>query len=202
MKIIKYEKMHDGNYQVYLDNNKKIIIHEDIILKHKLLYKEEIDDKLYKLLEKENNDYDIYNKCVKYIAVRLRSIHEIRGYMKRKNISNELIQETIDKLLVNNYLDDERFTKAFINDKLNFTTMGPYRIQMELKKHNIDNSIIVKYINEIDKNQIDEKINKQITKLMKSNKNRAYLKNKIYNNLINLGYQSDVILDNLRKYDI
>ena len=194
--------MHDGNYQVYLDNNKKIIIHEDIILKHKLLYKEEIDDKLYKLLEKENNDYDIYNKCVKYIAVRLRSIHEIRGYMKRKNISNELIQETIDKLLVNNYLDDERFTKAFINDKLNFTTMGPYRIQMELKKHNIDNSIIVKYINEIDKNQIDEKINKQITKLMKSNKNRAYLKNKIYNNLINLGYQSDVILDNLRKYDI
>ncbi len=201
MKIIKYEKKGNNNYKIYLDNDKKIIINEDVILKHKLLYKKEIDEFLLEEILQDNNNYDIYNKCVKYIGVRLRSTNEIKEYMQRKNVDNNLIEETIEKLKKHKLLDDEIFTKAFIKDKLNFTTMGPYRIELELKKHKIDNNIIYKYINDIDYNLLEEKINKQITKLIKSNKNKPNLKNKIYNNLINLGYSSELILNNLNKYN-
>lgn len=202
MKIIKYEKKGNNNYKIYLDNDKKIIINEDVILKHKLLYKKEIDEFLLEKILQDNNNYDIYNKCVKYIGVRLRSTNEIKEYMQRKNVDNNLIEETIEKLKKHKLLDDEIFTKAFIKDKLNFTTMGPYRIELELKKHKIDNNIIYKYINDIDYNLLEEKINKQITKLIKSNKNKPNLKNKIYNNLINLGYSSELILNNLNKYNL
>lgn len=202
MKIIKYEKKGNNNYNIYLDNNKKITINEDVILKHKLLYKKEIDEFLLEEILQDNNNYDIYNKCVKYIGVRLRSTNEIREYMQRKNVDVSLIEDTILKLTKHKLLDDEVFTKAFIKDKLNFTTMGPYRIEQELKKHKIDNNIIYKYINEIDYSFLEEKINKQITKLIKSNKNKPNLKNKIYTNLINLGYSSELINDNLNKYNL
>lgn len=202
MKIIRYEKKGNNNYNIYLDNNKKITINEDVILKHKLLYKKEIDEFLLEEIIKDNNNYDIYNKCVKYIGVRLRSINEIREYMQRKNVEDSLIEDTITRLINNKLLDDEIFTKAFIKDKLNFTTMGPYRIELELKKHHIDNNIISKYINDIDYNILENKINKQITKLIKSNKNKPNLKNKIYTNLLNLGYSSELILDNLNKYNL
>lgn len=202
MEIIKYEKKSNGNYQIYLDDGRKIKINEDIILKHKLLYKKEIDEFLLEEIIADNNNYDIYNKCVNYIGVRLRSIHEMKEYMQRKNVSLELIDETIERLIKNKLLDDEIFTKAFIKDKLNFTTMGPYRIEMELKKNNIDNSIISKYISEIDNDIINNKLDKQINKLIKSNKNKPNLKNKIYNNLLNLGYSSSMILDNLNKYNL
>ena len=201
MKIVRYEKKSNGNYLVYFDNNQNIKLNEEVILKYKLLYKNESDEFLYNNILQDNNNYDIYNKCVKYIGVRLRSINEITEYMKNKNVSSELIIETIDRLLKNKLLDDEIFTKAFINDKLNFTTMGPYKIEMELKKHNIDNNIISKYINSIDYELIDQKINKQIMKLIKNNHGKPNLKNKIYNNLLNLGYQSSQILDNLSKYN-
>jgi len=200
MKIIKYEKKADNKYQIYLENDKKITLHEDVILKNKLLFKKYIDTSLLETLLHENDNYDIYNKCVKYISVRLRSINEIKEYMQRKNIDSNLIEETIDKLIKNNLLNDERFTKAFIKDKLNFTTMGPYRIELELKKHHIDNSIINKYIHEIDYNFLEEKINKQINKLIKSGKNKPNLKTKIYNNLLQHGYSSEMILNNLNKY--
>ena len=167
MKIIKYVKKNNNNYDIYLDNDKKITINEDIILKHKLLFKKEIDDKLLKELNKDNDDYDIYNKCVKYIGVRLRSTNEIKEYMKRKNIDDNLIYKTIEKLNKNKLLDDEAFTKAFIHDKLNFTTMGPYKIRLELTKHKIDNSVIDKYIYDIDEEFLNDKINKQINKLLK-----------------------------------
>ena len=202
VKILKYEKKGNNNYKIYFDDCKVITINEDVILKYKLLYKKEIDEFLLNDMIQDNNNYDIYNKCVKYIGVRLRSINEIREYMKKKGVSDNLIEDTILNLKKHKLLDDDIFTKAFIKDKLNFTTMGPYRIELELRKHNIDNNIINKYIGNIDYEILKEKINKQIIKLIKSNKNKANLKNKIYNNLINLGYSSEFILDNLSKYDL
>ena len=202
MEIIKYEKKSNGNYLVYLDNNQSIKLNEEIILKYKLLYKKNIDEFLLKDILEDNNNYDIYNKCVKYIGVRLRSVNEMHEYMQKKNVSPKLIDSTINKLIKNKLLDDEVFTKAFVNDKLNFTTMGPYRIELELKKHNINEYIISKYINDIDNDFLTEKINKQISKLIKSNHGKTNLKNRIYNNLINLGYRSDFILENLNKYDL
>ena len=202
MKIIKYEKKPGGNYLVYFDNDTKIKLNEDIILKYKLLYKEEIDEFLLEDIINDNNNYDIYNKCVNYIGVRLRSINEIKEYMERKRVTPEVMDDTINRLIKNKLLDDEVFTKAFIKDKLNFTTMGPYRIKQELERNKIDSSIIDKYINEIDYDMLAEKINKQINKLIKSNRKKTDLKNKIYHNLLNLGYSSEFILENLNKYDV
>ncbi len=199
MKILKYSKKNNDSYDIYLDDNRKKTINEDIILKYKLLYKKEIDDSLLDELINDNNNYDIYNKCVKYIGVRLRSTNEIKEYMKRKNIDDNLIYETIEKLNKNKLLDDEAFTKAFIHDKLNFTTMGPYKIRLELMKHKIDNSVIDKYIYDIDEDFLEEKINKQITKLLKKKNTN---KNKIYHYLLNLGYSSELILNSLNKYNL
>ena len=202
MKIIKYQKKGNNNYEVFLDNEKKYTLNEDVILKHKLLYKKEIDNFLLDEILQDNANYDIYNKCVKYIGVRLRSIYEIKEFMQRKNVSPELQEDTIQKLLSKKLLDDDAFTKAFVNDKIHFTTMGPYRIAAELKKHHIDNDIISKYINNIDDKLLDEKINKQISKLIKSNKNKKNLKAKIYNNRSNLGYSQTMILNNLDKHNL
>ena len=201
MKIIKYEKKGNNTYKIYLENNQTINLYEDVIIKNNLLYKKEIDEFLLEKLDIDNNKEDIYNKCVKYISVRIRSINEIKEYLKRKEIDNILIETTIDKLIKNNLLNDEIFTKAFIKDKLNFTTMGPYRIEQELKKHKIDSNLIYKYLNEIDDETIDNKINKQITKLMKSNRKKQNIRNKIYMNLLSLGYSNEMILRNINNYD-
>ena len=201
MKIIKYEKKGNNTYKIYLENNQTINLYEDVIIKNNLLYKKEIDEFLLEKLDIDNNKEDIYNKCVKYISVRIRSINEIKEYLKRKEIDNILIENTIDKLIKNNILNDEIFTKAFIKDKLNFTTMGPYRIEQELKKHKIDSNLIYKYLNEIDDETIDNKINKQITKLIKSNRKKQNIRNKIYTNLLSLGYSNEMILRNIKNYD-
>ena len=201
MKILKYIKKSNGNYQVVLDNNKKLDLNENVIVKYNLLYKKEIDEGLLNEIISENNKYGIYNKCIKYIGVRIRSINEIKEYLKKNKIDLELSDKIIDKLIANKLLDDSVFTKAFINDKFNFTTMGPYRIKQELKKHKIDDDIIDKYIYDIDEDKIDEKINKQILKIDKASKNKNNLKNKVYSKLIALGYSSDQILRNINNYD-
>ena len=66
----------------------------------------------------------------------------------------------------------------------------------------IPQDIIKKYIANIDDSFLEEKINKQITKLIKNKKDKPNLKNKLYHYLLNLGYPSEMILDNLNKYDM
>ena len=203
MKIVKYKKGTNSKYKLFLEDGTIIDTYEDVILNNNLLYKKEIDNDLYNIIINDNMYEEAYNKSVNYIEVRLRSVNEIRIFLKNKKYSEEVIDDTVKRLLKNNLLNDEVFTKAFINDKLNFTTMGPYKIELELKKHNIDNSIITNYINNIEDDIIYEKINKLINKLIKTNKKHKgfILKNKIYNNLLNLGYNSSMILEMLNNYE-
>lgn len=202
MQILKYEKKANGKYKIYLENNRAITLYEDVIIKNNLLYKKEIDEELLNKLDQDNNKEDIYSKCIKYISVRVRSIHEMREYLKRKQMDNPTIEKTIDKLIKNNLLDDEIFAKAFIHDKLNFTTMGPYKIEQELKKHKIDSQIISKYLTVIDEAEIDNKINKHINKILKSSRKKQNIRNKIYMKLLSLGYSNEMILRNLNNYDL
>lgn len=200
MKIIKYEKKGNNKYRIYLEGNVKIDVYEDVIIKNNLLYKEELTEDLIYKIDAENSRYHLYNKAVKYISVRVRSEKEITDYLKRMIDDDELIREIIDKLYKNKLLDDEQFTKAFINDKFKFSSMGPYMIVAELKKHQIPDEVIYRYLNDISKEEIMEKMMKQVNKIVKSSKSKDKLKHKIYINLMRLGYYSEDIMKCLNNY--
>lgn len=200
MKIIKYEKKGNDKYRIYLEKNLKIDVYEDVIIKNNLLYKQELTEELLIKIDSENSRYDLYHRAVKYISVRIRSEQEIYNYLKKNTDDLDLITEIIEKLRKNNLLDDEQFTKAFINDKFKFSSMGPYMIVSELKKHHISEEIIYKYLRQISESEIREKMTKQINKIVKSTKQKDKLKHKIYTNLMRLGYSSDDIMKYLNNY--
>ena len=113
MKILRYVKKGNNNYQIEFDNGLCVKLNEDLILKYNLLYKKEMDQDEVNKLTLLNKKYDIYNKCVKYICVRLRSINELKEYMHRQGIDDEYMEEIIEKLVKNGLLDDRKFALAF-----------------------------------------------------------------------------------------
>lgn len=204
MKIEKYKKIKEGKYRIVLDNGVITDVYEDVIVKNNLLYKKEINLELLNKIEQENNYQDAYNIALKYITVRLRSINEIKVYLKKKNIDELIIEDTVEKLMKNNFLNDEIFTKAFIKDKLNFTTMGKYKLINELAKLKVNNEIISKYIEEIDDDIWYERMDKLINKYLKSKKkyDSRTLKNKLYIYLVNLGYDKNLVISAINNYEI
>ena len=203
MKIIKYEYASKKGYNIFLDNGEIITLKEQVITENELLFKKEINDKLYQKLIFENKIYELYEIAVKYINIRLRSIKEIKDYLTKKENNSEIIDKVCDKLLKNNYLDDERFTKAFIKDKLNFTTMGDYKIKKELEKLGVDSFIIENNISQISSSVLEERMTKIIDKDIRTNKKYSgiNLKNKIYNHLLSSGYSVDLVIAVLNKYN-
>ena len=202
LKIEKYEKVGKSKYRLYLDNGEVIDTYDEIILKNDLLLKKELDNYLYQKIITESNIQEHYNACIKYIGVRIRSVKEIRDYLKRKNVFDEDIDYIIDKLTKDKFLDDNHFCECFIKDKLKFTTMGEYKIIYELKKHNISEDIVTKNKYLITDEILIEKIDKIINKHINSNHklDKQKLRNKLYNHLLNLGYTSSLVVERLNIY--
>ena len=202
MKIVKYTRLASGKYKVLFDNKKELILYESVIINTNLLYKKEITSEEYNNLVSLNNYQDIYNKVIKYIGIRLRSKKEITDYLKKMDLSTEVVDDILNKLITNKYIDDERFSQAYIKDKYNFSNNGPYKIINELVKLGIDKDIAYTYTFDIITNE-EEKINKLINKYVKSDKKHDwyYLRNKIYNNLINLGYSKEIVINILNNYN-
>lgn len=203
MKIEKYELTKNNNYNIYLSNGEVLTLNEQIITENELLLKKEIDKNLYIKLNNENEILSIYNMAIKYISIRLRSIKEIKDYLLKKNINKEYIDIVIDRLIKYNYLNDDLFTKAFIKDKLMFTSMGDYKIKKELERLGVPSEIIENNILEIDDNVLIEKIRKVIEKDIKTNRKYSgvNLKNKIYNHLINAGYSVNKVIEIINTYN-
>ena len=203
MQIIKYEKMGNNKYKIYLENNLSFMLYENVIVDNNLLYKREIDEALNDELILENNLEEAYQQALGYLKVRLRSVKEIKDYLKRKGVDINSIDKVIKRLTHNNMLDDNAFAKAFINDKLNFSSSGPNKIKNDLIKLGVNKEIIDNNLNEVDEDITRDKINKIILKDIKSNRKYSgfMLRNKIYNHLVNLGYYQTDILKVLNNYD-
>ena len=201
MKIEKYEKIGTNKYRLYLSNGEVIDTYDDVILKNELLLKKELTNKEYNQILIETNLSEYYNSCIRYISIRLRSTKEIKDYLTKKKVSNEDIEIIIDKLTKNKLLDDNHFTECFIKDKLNFTTMGEYKIINELKKHNISNDIINNHSYLWSEDIMIPKIEKLVDKQINSNKklDKYKLRNKIYYYLLNQGYSTDTVVSVLNN---
>lgn len=202
MKIEKIKKS-GKKYKIVLSNNDVITTYDDVIINNGLLYKKEIDGDMLNDINKDTSYYDIYYKCVNYITKKLRSEKEINEYITSYNVSDIDKNNTIMKLKEIGMIDDIRYTRAFISDKINLSLDGPDKIRKLLLEHNIKSEIIDEELNKIDHSIIDENIKKIINKKIKNPKYTGYiLKQKILNDLINLGYDKNNILDIYENYNI
>ena len=73
----------------------------------------------------------------------MRSTMEIKNYLQKKEFDQKIIEETINKLIKENYLNNQKFMESYINDQFNLTYNGPEKIKQNLIKLGINEDQIV-----------------------------------------------------------
>lgn len=195
MKIIKFKKLSGNKYELLLDNNEKVKIYEDVILKENLLWKKEIED--IDDLQAKNKKHEIEEVALKRLSHHVESIKGMEEFLLKKNYDKDDISKVIEKLVSKGYLNDNYFAKCYINNQINLSNDGPLKIKKYLESHNIETSIYSELLDQYN-NIWQERINKIIEKQLKiNNKSSHYFKNKMLVNLVNLGYEKEMINDSL-----
>lgn len=195
MKIIKYKKKRNGQYELKLESGNSFCLYEEVILAFELLLKKEIDDSEKEKIMLLNQEYDVYYVALKALKSRFRSVKELKDYLIKKEYPVEYVDKAVSKLLKQGYLDDVSFAKAYINQQIITTSKGPRKIEKELLSKGVSSDIIYREMVVFTKEEQVEKITKVANRLIRSNRSRggAVLKKKISNDLMNLGYDSSII---------
>jgi regulatory protein len=203
MKIEKYKKLNKGKYKISFDRGNEIILYEDVILKYSLLLKKEIDLNLLDEILKENEFYEVYSLSLSYIEYKLRSKKELVSYLTKKEFKTEIIERVIEKLVSIGLLNDETYIKAFINDKINFTNYGPYKIKKMLLDSELDEELIDKFLRNIDEDVMISRIKKIIEKRKKIStklSTKMFIQ-KTTEYLLMLGYEKETFYEYFESAD-
>lgn len=203
MRIEKYKKLKNGKYEVILEDHIRYELYEDTILKYDLLLTRKIEETRKKEILDFDQKMEVYYMALKYLKTRARSRRETEKYLQEKQYNIEYIKISLDQLENQGYLNDMRYAKSFLNNKVITTTNGPLKIRQELLKKEIDVNIIDEVLEEYTEDRQKEKIQKIMLRMIKSNRNKGInlLKRKIMSDLIIQGFNKDLIVDAIDHYD-
>ncbi|GAA4268610.1 regulatory protein RecX [Hyunsoonleella aestuarii] len=126
-------------------------------------------------------------RCHKEVSQKLQDMHMIPKAM-------DII---IVHLIEHNFLNEERFAKAFVRGKFNIKKWGKRRLILELRKKDIAKANINTAINEINDEiyykTLDELAEKRLSTLNESN--RLKKKKKLIDYLLYRGWESHLVYE-------
>ena len=193
IKITSIKDSSNNKYELIIDNKKHIIL-GDVLLELKILKPCEIDIDTYNKIVSRNNFYEAYNKILKFITFKLRTEKEIKDKLYKLGVNKKDQDTIIQRLKDEHFLNDEKYIKCYITDQINLTLNGPKKILYDLKRLNFSDELINKYLNNINNDIWEGKIQKIILKKQKANHTLSINKfiNKLKQDLNNLGYSESL----------
>lgn len=100
----------------------------------------------------------VLDKMTKYCAYQERCEKEVCDKLKTFDIPEDSKKEIFMYLIENRFVDNERFTRAFVRGKINQSGWGINKIRFQLQRKGIDKEMIDNAIQEFDQDIYREKL--------------------------------------------
>ena len=138
-------------------------------------------------------------KIESFCAYQERAQQEVRDKLYDWGLFEEDVENIIANLISENFLNEERFAKAYVRGKFRMKDWGKIKIIQHLKAKKISQPLIKIALKEIDPEEYIEKIDMLIKK--KSDKPASELsyteKAKLIRFIQSKGFESDLIFDRI-----
>ena len=144
-----------------------------------------------------------FERAVKLLASKPRSVAELRERLLRGRGANEEVVETvIARLREYGYLNDERFAFSYASYKVKQKPVGRRRLERDLKFKKIDSGIASEalemvYAETSEEQLIDEAIAKRL-RIRGKPKNRAEAKS-LFDHLLRRGFAFELVSEKIRS---
>ena len=147
------------------------------------------------------NHSSVKQKIYRYCAYQERSHQEVRNKLYELGLWRTEVEEMITHLIVENFINEERFAKAFAGGKFRMKKWGRLRIVRELETRGITGNCIRIALKEIDeevyRNTLQKLLQKKLASLPSTN---SFIRNdKAAKYAIQKGYEPDLVWQFLKS---
>ncbi|MEY8849877.1 regulatory protein RecX [Psychroserpens sp. XS_ASV72] len=137
----------------------------------------------------------------RYCAYQERCHLDVQKKLNEMRMIPEAKDKIIVHLLHHDFLNEERFAKAYVRGKFRIKKWGKQRLTLELKRRDIGKTIIASALKEIDHNDyletFDALARKKVSTLRESNLQKK--RKKLADYLLYRGWESSMVYDKVRE---
>ena len=189
-------------FEVVFEDETKLLLNYNIFEKYKVsvdMYFSEdeiLEMKYFSDIERAKS------RAINYISGKLKTKYEVRLKLKENGFAEDVIDEVLDILEKEEYLNDKVYCEIFIEDKKKLNGYGKNKIKSLLIQKGISKNIFEYFLNEFEYDEeFDNALKMGIKKLelLSNEEDNFKKKQKIINYLTYRGFGFDVINDVLKE---
>lgn len=124
-------------YNVYINEEYKFSVHEDVVVKHRLLKGEMIDEDKISVLLRDEERQKVVQAALRYIGRRAHSVQEVHQKLYRAGYKDELINDVLSQLQEQGYLDDQDYANRRAEYCFHSQNRGRRWIEQDLRHKGI-----------------------------------------------------------------
>ena len=146
-------------------------------------------------MKKEMTAQEAYLQLAALCAQAEHCEQEMRDKMKRWEIDESVQNQVIGRLTKERYIDNERYARAFVKDKIRYNKWGRRKVQQALWLKRIDEEIQQRVLDEIDEKEylnVLRPLLKQKRKIIKAQSDYE-LNQKLVRFALGRGFTFDII---------
>lgn len=203
------QKRNKERYNVFLTSDKKqdyygFSVDEAVLIQYMLKKGMEIDDALLESILQQDTLYEAYTRAIHFLSYRMRSQKEVRDFLLKKEVEEDLIEEVMDRLIDEKLVDDREFAKMFIRTRISTSDKGPQYVRKELAEKGVAAHLIDETINELYTDEVQfEKARKLVEKKSRQGKIESHFKQiqRIENSLLQKGYSRHIVQEAIHSLE-
>ena len=141
------------------------------------------------------------SKAERYCAYQERSQQEVRNKLYEWGQYPSVVENIITQLIESNFLNEERFAKAYATGKFRQKGWGKFKIKQGLKLKKVSDPLIKKALNSIDGDEYWQMLTRLIEKKSALIKEKDPFKKryKLHQYALSRGYESDLVQEALKE---
>ncbi|MGI6074299.1 MAG: regulatory protein RecX [Fermentimonas sp.] len=159
---------------------------------------------------KEDNNIKIisekqaYERMARICSRREYAPYDISQKLYRLKLPQEQIERIIGNLKKNRYLDEERYVRSYVNDKLVYNKWGPRKIEQGLLQKRIPRELINEVLSEYESSELNDNLQQVLSKKWKGIKGASEYekKGKLIRYALGRGFEMKEILCCMEKMNI
>jgi regulatory protein len=143
-------------------------------------------------------------KAENYCAYQERSQQEVRNKLYEWGLRTNDVEEVISELIGSNFLNEERFARAYVSGKFNIKKWGKIKIKQGLKLKRVPDKMIIKALDTIDYDDYLKVIRTVAEKksALLTEKDPYKRKYKLTSYLLSKGFESNLIAEVLNSNNL
>lgn len=142
-----------------------------------------------------------FQRAVKLLAAKPRSIAELRGRLAERCSSKAIVETVIARLREYGYLDDERYALGYASLKVRQQPIGRRRLQQSLQMKKVDRAVVDEALDQVfaetsEAELLDRAVEKRV-RLRGRPKTRAEAKS-LFDHLLRQGFPFELVSERVR----